>query len=197
MALRVLPKRLVYIFRRLSMLQPLYGSRPVGDRHSSSHSQFDIDELLSKPSWSVQSLLPSFDQDADRPTISSKQLHHLLRLSALPPPSSPEEEAKMLKTVGSQLHFVEEIQKIDTAGVEPLRSLRDETPEAQKEAEIGLAELKDALAQEEGLGKHHRKIRRKTTPPVDAKDAEGWDVLGSTQKKVGRYFVVESGKETE
>ncbi|KAK5005913.1 hypothetical protein LTR39_005801, partial [Cryomyces antarcticus] len=97
----------------------------------------------------------------------------------------------MLKTLGSQLRFVEEIQQIDTTGVEPLRSLRDETPEAQEEAEIGLAGLKDALAQEESLGKHHRKTRRKTTPPVDAKDAEDWDVLGSAQRKVGRYFVVE------
>ncbi|KAK3713689.1 hypothetical protein LTR37_008383 [Vermiconidia calcicola] len=94
----------------------------------------------------------------------------------------------MLSTLSSQLHFVKEIQKVDTAGIEPLRSLRDETAQGEKEAEL------DALAQEEVRGKHHKRIRRRRDRAV-AKQEEDWDVLGTAQRKVGRYFVVEGGKD--
>ncbi|EON64561.1 hypothetical protein W97_03794 [Coniosporium apollinis CBS 100218] len=151
--------------------------------------------MLSKPTWSVQSLLPSEEQATDSPRISSRQLHHLLRLSALPAPKSPEEEAKMLKTLSSQLHFVKEIQRVDTAGVAPLRAIRDETAAAEKEIEINMASMADALAQEEVLGKHHKRIRRKEKALVNMKGAEDWDVLGYAQCRSGKYFVVDSGSE--
>jgi Asp-tRNA(Asn)/Glu-tRNA(Gln) amidotransferase C subunit len=160
---------------------------------SKPHEAVDIDILLSKPTWSVRSLLPD-SQTTSTPEVTPKQLHHLLRLSALPQPSSPEEEIKMLQTLSSQLHFVREIQSIDTKDVEPLRSIRDESAEAQNEDEIRLEDLRGALAKEETKGRT-RKIRRRTDVKVDANDVENWDVLGQAERKVGNFFVVDSRKE--
>ncbi|EGP92009.1 uncharacterized protein MYCGRDRAFT_28532, partial [Zymoseptoria tritici IPO323] len=151
--------------------------------------QLDVEALLSKPTWSVASLLPSDTAATETPKVSSTQLHHLLRLSALPPPTSPVEETAMLQTLTSQLHFVKQVQSVDTTNVEPLRSLRDETEEGEKEAELGLEALKGALAKEEVRGKFHKRIRRKR----EVQDAEKWDVLGHAERKTGRYFVVEGG----
>lgn len=102
----------------------------------------------------------------------------------------------MLDTLAAQLHFVGEIQRVDTTGIKPLRAIRDETEKAEQEQTIGLDTLKEALAKEQTIGKWHRRIQRDTTP-ADAKDAEDWDVLGSAEKKVGRYFVVESERPPE
>jgi Asp-tRNA(Asn)/Glu-tRNA(Gln) amidotransferase C subunit len=134
-------------------------------------------------------LLPP--KDSSTVQISSKQLHHLLRLSALPSPKDAAEEAKMLSTLSSQLHFVQEIQKVDTAGVEPLRSLRDETTAGEQEAELGMKALREALELEEVRGKHHKRIRRRNDG--QGKEEEEWDALGTAGRKVGRYFVVEGG----
>jgi Asp-tRNA(Asn)/Glu-tRNA(Gln) amidotransferase C subunit len=100
-------------------------------------------------------------------------------------------EEKMLDTLSAQLHFVGEIQQVDTSGVRPLRALRDETVAAGEEHTISLETLMEALANEEFVGKHYKRIKRKTEP-VDSKEAEDWDVLGSAERKVGKYFVVES-----
>ncbi|KAF1929185.1 uncharacterized protein M421DRAFT_60812 [Didymella exigua CBS 183.55] len=151
----------------------------------------ELKELLAKPIWSVESLLPPKTRAPDAPKITSKQLHHLLRLSALPLPETPNQEQKMLDTLAAQLHFVGEIQRVDTTGVRPLRAIRDETKRAEEEQTIGLGTLKEALAREKTVGEWHRRIQRDATP-VDAKDAEDWDVLGSAEKKAGKYFVVES-----
>jgi Asp-tRNA(Asn)/Glu-tRNA(Gln) amidotransferase C subunit len=152
----------------------------------------NVDELLSKPTWSVASLLPKAS-DSDSNEVSSKQLRHLLKLSALPPPKDDTDEAKMLKTLTSQLHFVKEIQKANTTGVQPLQSLRDETAHGEQEAELGLEALKDALAAEDVRGKFHPRIRRRRDAAQAVKKDE-WNVLGSAGKKTGRYFVVEGGK---
>lgn len=151
----------------------------------------DIEDFLSKPTWSVESLLPTEEQINETVDITSKQLHHLLRLSALPPPSTEEEQAQMLRDLKSQLHFVKEIQKVDVTGVEPLQSIRDETELGEKQSEIGIEALKDAMAQEEVVGKYHKRIRRRPGPKEAEKGVEDWDVLGQAPKKVGRYFVVE------
>lgn len=98
----------------------------------------------------------------------------------------------MLATLSSQLHFVQQIQEVDTKGVDPLRSLRDETTEGESEAELGLDALKEALEKEEVRGKFHKRIRRRLE--IEEKE-EKWDVLGNATKKVGRYFVVEGGKD--
>jgi len=122
------------------------------------------------------------------------QLHHLLRLSALPPPKGAAEQAQMLSTLAAQLHFVKEIQKVDTEGVEPLRSLRDETGQGEKEAELGMVALRGALEQEVIRGTHHQRITRKQGRR-DGEEGEKWDPLGTAGRKMGRYFVVEGGKE--
>jgi len=141
----------------------------------------NVDELLSKPTWSVASLLPKAS-DSDSNELSSKQLRHLLKLSALPPPKDDTEEAKMLRTLSSQLHFVKEIQKANTTGVQPLQSLRDETAQGEQEAELGLEALKEALAAEDVRGKFHPRIRRRRDTAQAVKKEE-WNVLGSAGKK--------------
>ena len=158
----------------------------------------DVEELLSKPNWSISSLLPPSDtsRNSTSPSISSQQLHHLIRLSALPPPSSLEEESRLLSTLSSQLHFVQEIQKVVTTGIEPLASLRDETEEGEEKSEIGMEQLRDALGEEEVVGKWYRRVRRKKVASGEegSGDGEGkWDVLDTAGRKVGRYLVVEGG----
>lgn len=100
----------------------------------------------------------------------------------------------MVETLTSQLHFVNDIRNVDTTGVKPLQSLRDETAAGIKEAQIGIEHLEDAFAQEENKGSYYKRIRRKQDMPEDTEGAAAWDVLGSAQKRVGRYFVVEGGK---
>lgn len=101
----------------------------------------------------------------------------------------------MLATLRDQLHFVRSIQSVDTTGVTPLRSLRDETAEGEREAELGLDEIREVLEGEEVRGKWHRRIRRRRNARVEGQGADaGWDVLGQAERKTGRYFVVEGGK---
>lgn len=173
-----------------------YSSSPVWHvRPTDNH--IDLERLLSKPTWSVASLLPSNDSPGSTPTVTSRQLHHLLRLSALPPPKDEREEREMLATLSSQLHFVKEIQRVDITGVKPLHSLRDETLEGERVTELGLDALQDALAKEEIRGKHHKRIRRKGDVQKQLTNDSQWDVLGNASKKVGRYLVVEGGKINE
>lgn len=102
----------------------------------------------------------------------------------------------MLDTLSAQLHFVSEIQQVNTSGVTPLRALRDETLAAEKEQTIKLETMQEALGKEKLVGKHYKRIQRDTTP-VDAKDVEDWNVLGSAKRKAGKYFVVESERPQE
>lgn len=102
----------------------------------------------------------------------------------------------MLSTLQSQLHFVRAIQSVDTTGVDPLRSLRDETREGENEAELGLEVMKEALESEEVRGKWHRRIRRRRESNSGG-EAKQWDPLAMAERKTGRYFVVEGGKKAE
>ena len=102
----------------------------------------------------------------------------------------------MLDTLTAQLHFVGEIQQVDTTGVEPLRVIRDETRAAEQEQTIGLDSLRPALEKETTIGKHFKRIHRDPTP-TDAKDVENWNVLGSAERKAVKYFVVESERPLE
>jgi Asp-tRNA(Asn)/Glu-tRNA(Gln) amidotransferase C subunit len=156
----------------------------------------ELEQLLAEPTWSVKSLLPPKERAPDAPKVTSLQLHHLLRLSALPPPETPEEEQKMLDTLAAQLHFVGKIQEVDTTGVQPLRAIRDETAAAEEEQTITHGKVQRALEKEKVVGRYHKRIERDTTP-VDAKDAEDWHVLGSAERKSGKYFVVESERPQE
>lgn len=100
----------------------------------------------------------------------------------------------MLKTLESQIHFVKEIQRVDTTGVEPLRSIRDESPAAVEEMTIGVGQLKDAMAKEKVSGRR-RRIQRAQGERNDRPDGSAWDgnALGSASKTKGPYFVVEIG----
>jgi len=88
---------------------------------------------------------------------------------------------------------VKDIQSVDTEGVEPLQSIRDETEEGKKEATIGMEELREALGKEEIKGRN-RRPRRKREEVVDTGKEEDWDVLRTAGRTVGRYFVVNSGR---
>ena len=152
--------------------------------------------MLANPSWSVKSLSATPNESKPGATITQKQLHHLLRLSALPLPTTAEEEADMIKTLESQLHFVQAIQSIDTTGIEPLQGIRDETKEAVAENTITLESLRADLEKEEVVGCSKR-IRRKKSPEPLSEEANEWDPLALASKKIGRYIVVETGKRRE
>jgi Asp-tRNA(Asn)/Glu-tRNA(Gln) amidotransferase C subunit len=99
------------------------------------------------------------------PGISRAKLHHLCRLAALPAPQSPAAEARVLRTLAAQLHFVRAIQRVDTAGVEPLRSVRDETAEHAAETELTVESLRAAFDAEEMVGWSRRIVRRRHRRP--------------------------------
>ncbi|KAK4209521.1 hypothetical protein QBC37DRAFT_430246 [Rhypophila decipiens] len=173
----------------------------------SGEPKIDPTALLSKPTWSIRSLLssssPSDPQhEKDQPQISHGQISHLLRLSALPTPSSPAELQKIISTLQSQLLFVKEIQKVDTTGVAPLSAIRDESAPGVRESTITLETLSQALSEEESFG-HCKRPRRKRTSVSSvsegavASEKEDWDVLATASEKAGRYFVVRSKKTKE
>jgi Asp-tRNA(Asn)/Glu-tRNA(Gln) amidotransferase C subunit len=157
-----------------------------------------IASLLETPTWSVRSLLPdpNFVPSAED-TVTKEKLHHLLRLSALPPPKNEEVEKKLLRTLQAQIHFVKEIQKVDTAGIEPLQAIRDETADAIKAETITLADLKPYLDKEEKVGRNGRVKRRKEGDNHSGDSAHTWDPFGMSadrSKKHGKYFVVKRPK---
>jgi len=102
----------------------------------------------------------------------------------------------MLKTLESQIHFVKEMQGVDTTGVEPLRSIRDESPAAIKETTIRLDRLKDAIAKERVTGRR-RRVQRIRDERNAHPDGSAWDgnALGSASKTKGPYFIVETGND--
>ncbi|MCJ1426802.1 hypothetical protein MMC29_004705 [Sticta canariensis] len=158
----------------------------------------DIEKMFAEPSWSVKSLREDSDASLPQPEISQAQLHHLLRLSALPLPRSDEEEASMMTDLKSQLRFVQAVQKVDTEGVEPLQSVRDETRQGERENMITVESLKAEFDKEVVVGKRGRIVRTKVVPQVDEErrgDLEDWDALAHASKKWGRYFVVETDKD--
>ncbi|OAA70470.1 DUF726 domain protein [Cordyceps fumosorosea ARSEF 2679] len=168
-------------------------SQLVSSRHRKatySTKSSTAHKILARPTWSVRSLLAE-DDASPAEAITSAQLHHLLRLSALPLPKSKEEEASMIATLQSQLHFVKAVQRVDTTGLEPLQAIRDETEEGWKEGTIGLGDLKQVLAKEVRVG--HYKRPRRVKEKIES-EAENWDALSTASKKAGKYFVVESAK---
>lgn len=158
---RSVPSRqCVEYMRRLSTST----SQLQGERSCATKSQ-SISAILSKPTWSVRSLLPG-KSSLDGERVTPKQLHHRLRLSALPLPMSSEEEARMVEVLQSQLHFVKDIQAVDTAGLTPVRSIRDETEEGTREATIGVGQLSEVLAQENVVGHSKRPRRQRTSEAI-------------------------------
>jgi Asp-tRNA(Asn)/Glu-tRNA(Gln) amidotransferase C subunit len=160
----------------------------------------DITSLLATPSWSVRSLNPNRSSPSvAEDEITPKKLYHLLRLSALPLPRNKEEEDSMLATLHSQLHFVQDIQKVNTDGVKPLQSIRDETVTGTKEMTISMESLKEAFSKEEIKGRNRRPRRRRNDTSANrTQGVEDWDSLSTAtdiiERGGGRYFVVRSGK---
>jgi hypothetical protein len=101
----------------------------------------------------------------------------------------------MIQVLQSQLHFVRDIQRVDTSGVEPLSAIRDDTEEGLGEITIDVARLRGALQEEVVFG--HRKRPRRIKRDEEAGNAEStdsWDPLQGASQRKGRYFVVDSGK---
>lgn len=108
----------------------------------------------------------------------------------------------MLRTLDSQLHFVQDIQSVDTDGVEPLRSISDVTPQALKEREVTIEDLKEGFEAEE-LVEHRERTRWRSKSKMlkgengeRVKGVEDWDVLGLAEKTEGKYFVVEGREQS-
>lgn len=147
-------------------------------------------KLLQKPTWSITGLL-SKGRDMPDKTVSEiplEKLRRLLRLSALPFSTSPQEQSAKLKALQTQLSFVRDVQDFDAAGTPPLQAIRDETHSALKEQTIGVKEVADSLLQEEYFGRNRRPRRRRGKEDVAGSGA--WDVLETASKKAGRYIVV-------
>ncbi|RYP19757.1 hypothetical protein DL765_003180 [Monosporascus sp. GIB2] len=195
--------------------RPFHSTAP-----QSQQEDDEISRILSKPTWSVRSLLPppaSIPSATQGPPseaatkITPETLSHLLRLSALPQPApGSEEEARMLADLEAQLGFVRAIRKIDTRGVAPLCAIRDETAAGAREQAVGLDALREALAAEDVVGHARRPRRRRGVGGVSGgshgetgragvagtgrrNEVEDWDVLGGTSETAGPYFVVRSG----
>lgn len=103
----------------------------------------------------------------------------------------------MIKTLQSQLHFVQAVQRVDTKGVEPLTAIRDETEHGVGENTITLESLRPALEREKLVGHYQRpkRVKEKREAGDEAKvEAERWDALATASRKAGRFFVVQSKK---
>lgn len=98
----------------------------------------------------------------------------------------------MIDVLQSQLHFVRDIQAVDTANLAPLRSIRDETAEGLREVAVGIEQVSAALSEEAMIG-HSRRPRRQRKSE-NAK-IDNWDILSTASRKAGKYFIVKSGKE--
>lgn len=203
-------KRVLTCIPKWQRSMPVFAAlaRTLRQSSSAAKSPNDIEAMLSQPSWSVKSLLKLDAKDFPTPSLTQAQLHHLLRLSALPIPNSKDEEAKMVKDLQSQLKFVQAIQEVDTKGVEPLEAIRDETKAAEMENTITVDTLQAEFEKEEVVGRRGR-IRRKKPEMDDVEknahsDENGastvsatkqWDPLRQAPKKQGRYFVVDTAND--
>jgi Asp-tRNA(Asn)/Glu-tRNA(Gln) amidotransferase C subunit len=149
-----------------------------------------IRQLLERPTWSVASLLPPRATATKRPSaarntnpstkiqfqedtqeITREKLRHLLKLSALPPPKDQAEEEEMLSTLRSQVHFVKEIQKVDTSGVEPLVAIRDETRDHIWASMVTAEKLEQFFVQEDRVGDNGTIRRQKDNSIVISGDS--------------------------
>lgn len=176
--------------------------------------KYDPVAVLSQPTWSVRSLLPQDGQqqqqqqpqDASTPRIPPSQLAHLLRLSALPSPTTespsppsqePEAEAQeaqetqspspILTTLHAQLHFLRALQSIplDKTTVPPLDAIRDETPTGRHESAITLTHpsIQAALANEEVYGRCRRPRRRGQSEEDRDGNGDQNGIVGTTKRK--------------
>lgn len=100
----------------------------------------------------------------------------------------------MLGTLQAQLHFVRDIQSVDTRGVEPLRSIRDETSAGVAESTVTLDVLRDALSRETVVGYRRRPRRVKNIKPSRESEEERLVEVATMGRRDNKYFVVASSK---
>ena len=98
----------------------------------------------------------------------------------------------MLETLRRQVHFVKQVQSVETEGVEPLVCIRDETAEYAESNTLGLEQMRPWLEREDV--DRNRTVRMRKTMK---KWWRTWDVFklgkdcGLTFPRTqGRYFVV-------
>lgn len=103
----------------------------------------------------------------------------------------------MLRTLRDQLHFVRDIQSVDTRGVEPLRSIRDETSAGVAESTVTLDTLRETLARETAVGYRRRPRRSKDAQERGQSEEERLVEAATAERRDKRYFVVASGKGVE
>ncbi|KAI3400039.1 hypothetical protein diail_4873 [Diaporthe ilicicola] len=159
--------------------------------HPQSSDSSDLSSIFARPTWSVRSLLPSSPPASEE--ITPATLKHLLHLSALPGPRTPAEENDMLGTLRAQLHFVRDIQSVDTRGVEPLRSIRDETSAGVAESTVTLDVLREALSRETVIGYRRRPRRAKNVRASGGSEEERLLEAATIGRRDKKYFVVASG----
>ena len=183
--------------QRVNSSQELHASIPPSPSPSPSHQHHssespDLTSIFSNPTWSVRSLLPTSPASGEE--ITTATLDHLLRLSALPPPDNPADKERMLTTLRAQLHFVRDVQSVDTRGVEPLRSIRDETAAGVAESTVTLDTLREALSRETAVGYRRRPRRVKDAQERGQSEEEKLVDAATLQRRDKRYFVVASSK---
>ena len=164
----------------------------------SLQNQTEIEEFLRTPSWDISDLLSSKPKNGGpvEQQVTTKEVHHLLRLSALRIEDEEKTEAQR-RTLEAQLDFVKAVQSVDTTDVEPLVAIRDETAAAREEAEITVDSLQAVFDREEQVGRYKRIVTKS-----DSKQNEGaengaspaekldWDPLSQAASKIGRYIKV-------
>ena len=182
MSCRIAVRRVVLCTSRIT-----HQARLQSQASAPSSSKQSIEDMLSKPTQSIRTLLEPSSKADSIEKVTPSQLHHLLRLAALPLPASKAEEDKMLETLQRQLHFVRALQEVDTKGVEPLRVIRDETAQGVAESMIGLKDLQEVLDKEEKIGFYQRPRRMREKQEKES-EAEKWDALGMGGEESGQIF---------
>ncbi len=99
----------------------------------------------------------------------------------------------MIRTLQSQLCFMQAMQSVDTTNIEPLQSICDETEAGLREATISLKHVQPALDQEKAVG-YNKRPRRQRDQEVNTAGIEDWDALGTASRTTERFFVVKCGR---
>lgn len=107
-----------------------------------------LGKLFSRPSWSTKLMIT---KETGKLTggndVSPSQIERLLLLSALPAPKDSVQKEKLIQDIREQLQFVDEVRKIDTKDVEPLRSLTAD----QNDDDADALDYEDAMKQNRQL----------------------------------------------
>ncbi|KAJ8101756.1 hypothetical protein POJ06DRAFT_247800 [Lipomyces tetrasporus] len=115
----------------------------------------ELESLLSKPTWAIQSLLPESTPENRHEDINPQSLRDLLRRSGLQFPKDAEEEAKMLSDLQRQLVFVDHVQDVDTEGVEPLNRIGEYGEELQwDDVQVEPKELLQTVKDKRSIREH-------------------------------------------